>query len=291
MSLTPRDRKIVLILLPLLLLAGYWFLVLTPKREESTKVTEELTKARTERDTAQAQVGQLNAAKASFASDYQTVIRMGKAIPEAVDMPSLLVQLDRAARGTGVDIQDLKVTNPNKAAAAAPPPAPNGGAGPGAGGTGAQSPQGQAAQGAGNAVNDANARAQQGADAGGAAGATPTPSQAPGLQSVGLQYKLAGDFFDMADFFHRMKRFVLVANEQLVIRGRLLTIDKWAFVVDPEHGGIKADVTATVYLSPKAQGGVDAGASPTGPSPAPAGGNVAADPASSSPPTAAAPTP
>ena len=88
-----------------------------------------------------------------------------------------------------------------------------------------------------------------------------------------------------------MKRFVLVANEQLVIRGRLITIDKWAFTVS-ETGGIKADVSATVYLSPKAQGGVDAGASPSGPAPASGGGNVASDPASSSsPPTAAAPTP
>ena len=289
MSLTPRDRKIVMILAPLLLLAGYWFLVLAPKRAESTTVTEELTKARTERDTAQAQVGQLNAAKASFASDYQTVIRMGKAIPEVVDMPSLLVQLDRAARGTGVDIQTIKVTPPPKASGASTP-APNGGAGPGAGGAGAQSPQGQAAQGAGNAVNDANASGQQGADTANAAGASPAAaSQAPGLQSVGLTFKLGGDFFDMADYFHRMKRFVLVANEQLVIRGRLITIDKWAFTVS-EHGGIKADVSATVYLSPKAQGGVDVGASPSGPAPS-SGGNVAADPASSSPPTAAAPTP
>ena len=294
MSLTPRDRKIVMILMPLLLLAGYWFLVLSPKRAESTKVTEELTKARGERDTAQAQVGQLNAAKASFASDYQTVIRMGKAVPEVVDMPSLLVQLDRAARGTGVEIEDLKVTNPTKSGGAATPP-PSGGTGPGAGGTGAQSPQGQAAQGAGNAVNDANSKSQQNADTANAAGGSPSPAaanQAPGLQSVGLNFNLAGDFFDMADFFHRMKRFVLVANEQLVIRGRLMTIDKWAFTVDGERGAgdIEADVTATVYLSPKTQGGVDAGASPTGPAPA-AGGNVAADPAASSPPTAAAPTP
>jgi hypothetical protein len=296
MSLTPRDRKIVLVLAPLLLLAGYWFLVLAPKRAESAKVTEELTKARGERDTAQAQVGQLNAAKASFASDYQTVIRMGKAIPEVVDMPSLLVQLDRAARGTGVDIQSIKVT-PQAAPSGASTPPPTGGGGPGAGGTGAQSAQGKAAQNAGNTVNDANSKSQASADAAntpGGSGSTPAPAQAPGLSSVGLTFKLGGDFFDMADFFHRMKRFVLVANEQLVIRGRLITIDKWAFNVS-ESGGIKADVSTTVYLSPKGQGGVDAGASPTGPSPS-AGGNVASDPASqspnpSNPPTAAAPTP
>ena len=295
MSLTPRDRKIVMVLFPLILLMGYWFLVLSPKRAESTKVAEELTKARGERDTAQAQVGQLNAAKASFASDYQTVIRMGKAIPESVDMPSLLVQLDRAARGTGVDIRELKVAPVSKSSpdAAATPPA--GGSGPGAGGTGAQSPQGQAAQNAGNTVNDANAKSQAAAGSanGGAApaGGGAAPTQAPGLSSVGLTFKVDGKFFGMADFFHRMKRFVRVANDQVVVRGRLIAIDTWAFQMT--ETGFSADISATVFLSPKASGGVDVGASPSGPAPAPGGGSVAADPASqspspSTPPTAAA---
>jgi hypothetical protein len=286
MNLTARDRKIVTVLAPLLLLAGYWFLVLAPQRSESAKVETELAKARTERDTSQAQIGQLNAAKASFASDYQTVIRMGKAVPETVDMPSLLVQLDRAARGTGIDMNELVVTPPKEGEGApAAPPAPGGG-GPGAGGTGAQSGPGQAAQGAGNAVNTANGKSAANAGAAGspppAAGAAPAAPAAPGLAKVGLQFQLRGDFFDMADFFHRMKRFVRVVNEQIVVRGRLISIDTWEF--KNEDGEIQADVTASVYLSPKAEGGVSAGASPTGPAPA---GNVAANPAGT-PPTATA---
>ena len=303
MSLTDRDRKIVMILAPLVLLLGYWFVVLAPQRAESTRVADELTKSRGERDTAQAQIGQLNAAKASFASDYQTVIRMGKAVPDRVDMPSLLVQLDRAARGTGIEMNEIKVSPAaeSTAAPAAPPP-PGGGANPGAGGSGAKSMPGNAAQGAGNAVNQSNGSSQASADAanGGAApapGGAPAPAAggapaagatpAPGLESVGLQFQLRGDFFSMADFFHRMKRFVLVANEEIVIRGRLIVIDNWEFTM--EGSDFKADVGATVYLSPKAEGGVSAGASPTGPGAAP-GGNVAADPASpsSTPPTAAA---
>ncbi|HEX8051983.1 MAG TPA: type 4a pilus biogenesis protein PilO [Thermoleophilaceae bacterium] len=303
MSLTPRDRKIVLILLPIVVLLGYWFMVLAPKRAESAKATEELTKARGERDTAQAQVGQLNAAKASFASDYQTVIRMGKAVPETVDMPSLLVQLDRAARGTGIEMREIKVSPATASASAAPTSTPPGGGGtPAAGGSGAQSPMGKTAQGAGNAVNDANAKGQAaGGDpaAGGGAGAAAPGApaaggqQAPGLSSVGLQFQLRGDFFDLADFFHRMKRFVRVVNDQIVVRGRLIAIDSFSFTVD-ETGELEADVASTVYLSPKAAGGVSAGAGPTGPAAAPggAGGTVAADPASqSTPPTAAAPTP
>jgi hypothetical protein len=296
MSLTDRDRKIVLVLLPLLMLAGYWFLVLAPKREESAKVAEKLAKARGERDTAQAQVGQLNAAKASFASDYQTVIRMGKAVPETVDMPSLLVQLDRAARGTGVDMREIKVEPKTETGVSSTPP--GGGANPGAGGSGAQSSQGKAAEGAGNAVNQANEKNEQSADAGNAApaggsGGPPAAASqsAPGLSAVGLTFMLEGDFFDTADFFHRMKRFVRVVNDQVVVRGRLIAIDSFSFNID-EAGEMKAEVAATVYLSPKAQGGVDAGASPTGPQGTPPpGGNIASDPAGgaqSTPPTATA---
>jgi hypothetical protein len=286
MSLTDRDRKIVMILAPLILLIGYWFVVLAPQREKATTVEQELTKARGERDTAQAQIGQLNAAKASFASDYQTVIRMGKAIPETVDMPSLLVQLDRAARGTGINMNDIQVS-PGEQVTAPSAGTPPGGGGPGAGGTGAESMPGKAGQAAGNAVNQANGSSGAAAGAAGsppAAGGAPAGAPAPGLSTVGLKFKLVGDFFDMADFFHRMKRFVRVANEQIVVRGRLISVDNWTFKIRTD-GKVDADVGATVYLSPKAQGGVSAGASPTGPGPAPAGGSgtVAADPASSSP--------
>jgi hypothetical protein len=287
MNLTDRDRKIVLVLAPLLVVLGYWFLVLSPQRAESTKVTEELTKSRGERDTAQAQVGQLNAAKASFAGDYQTVIRMGKAVPDRVDMPSLLVQLDRSARGTGIDMDEIVVSPEIQTAAPVVAP-PTGGGGPGAGGTDAKSMPGRAAQGAGNAVNTANAQSGQAAGADpAAAGAAPAGTPAPGLSSVGLQFKLRGQFFDMADFFHRMKRFVRVVNDEIVIRGRLIAIDNWSF--KREGGRMLAEVGATVYLSPKADGGVSAGASPTGPAVTPGGGgSVASDPGASSPPTAAA---
>jgi Tfp pilus assembly protein PilO len=283
-SITARDRKIIGLLLPLVLVGVYWFFGLAPMRSEATKVSQELTEAQGKRDTAQAQVGQLNAAKRSFAGDYATVIRMGKAVPDTVDMPSLLVQLDRAARGTGVEIREITVSPQEQSGGEAP--TPPGGGGPGAGGSGAQSPMGKAAQNAGNQVNSANAKNQQNSDAAATSGsATPAPA-APGLASVGLQFKLSGDFFDMADFFHRMKRFVRVVNDDIVIRGRLLTIDTFAF--KPGQGGSKdldAQVGATVYLSPKAQGGVSAGASQGGPAPAAASGpgGIAPDPASSSP--------
>ena len=272
--ITARDRKIISILVPLLLVGCYWFLVLAPKRAESQKVTQELSKAQTARDAAEQQVTQLNAAKASFASDYAAVIRLGKAAPTTVDMPSLLLQLDRAARGTGIEIDNFKpgtvageaAANPTPNATATPP---GGGANPASSSTPAEGMPAEKAQETGSAVSSANSKEQANADQASAVGSsepTTAPTSAPGLVSVPLAFTVRGDYFGLSDFFHRMKRFVRVVNDQIVVRGRLMTVESFSFAkVDPQTKGLKADVMATIYLTPPDQG-TSAGATPAGPS-------------------------
>lgn len=288
MSLTARDKKIVMALLPLVALLGYWFLALAPKREELKKLDAEVQQQREARDAAAGGVAAAEQAKVTFASDYATVVRLGKAVPSTVDMPSLLVQLERAARGTKIDFR--RVSAGARAAAVQPaaaqaPAAPAGDAAPG--GDAAQSTPGQATEEAGEAVQGANGETagdealdtttSQPAGSGGAAPAVPA---APGLDSVPLDFSFRGRFFDLADFFHRLKRFVHLANGDVVVRGRLLTIDSVKMTVG-ENGRIEASVKATVYLAPQTEG-VTAGASPGGPAPVD-------QPASGSSPTGAAP--
>jgi Tfp pilus assembly protein PilO len=286
MTLTDRDRKILLALIPLVVIGAYWFLLLAPKREEAAKVRDDLSQAEGVRDTAQQRASQLAGAKASFGADYATVIRLGKSIPTSVDMPSLLVQLDRAARGTGIKFQDIKAGERTAAAvptAAAATPVGGNGSPAAAGAPAAQSGAGQAAQSAGNAVSNANAaNGAAGADATG----TATTGTAPGLETIPLDFEFRGSFFDMADFFHRMKRFVRVANNKIVIRGRLMTINSFTFDTSPGFPMIKAQVNATVYLAPKAQG-VDAGATPQGPT---AAGGTTAQPSGTAAPATPTPT-
>jgi hypothetical protein len=125
MSLTARDRKILMLVVPALLIVAYWFLLLAPKRAESARLGDELAEQQERRDEAVAKAGQLEAAKTSYAKDYETVVRLGKAIPSSVDMPSLIVQLDRAARGTGIRFK--KVRTGERAEAPQPPAPANGG--------------------------------------------------------------------------------------------------------------------------------------------------------------------
>ena len=54
-----------------------------------------------------------------YAKDYATVVRLGKAIPSTLDMPSLLVQLESAAKGTGIDFDSITVGERTTAAAPA----------------------------------------------------------------------------------------------------------------------------------------------------------------------------
>jgi Tfp pilus assembly protein PilO len=319
-NLSERDRKIALALLPIIVLVAYWFLLLAPKRQEASKASADLAKQTERRDNARSQAQASQGAKTDFAADYGEIVRLGKAIPSGVDMPSLMVQLDRAAEGTDIRFTRIATGERDPAAAAATPaattPAPSGGAQNTtpvqAGGETAQSAPGGAVEAANNTAQsesqNAAAASQSGVSpsdtqtstssgsglpiGGGAAtpGATPAGGSAPALDSVPLELEFVGNFFNLADFFHDVKRFVRVANQNVVVSGRLITVEGVKFSSDPElFPRIKAELKATIYLAPKSQG-TTAGATPSGPATATPGATTPASTPSStpSPPTATA---
>ena len=314
MTLTARDKKLAFVIVPIVLIVAYWFLLLAPKREAASAAATNLAKQEQRRDAAKALVEQTSAAKTDFAADYAEIVRLGKAIPAHVDMPSLIVQLDAAASGAG--IRFTKISAGERQSLAAPvdpsgaPPASAGSTPPAAaGGTPAESTPGASAE----AANEA-AAAQSGVDAStstaardgglpvgggstpaaGAEGATVATGPA-GLETVPLELEFTGHFFRLADFFHDIKRFVDVAERSVLVNGRLVTVESVDIVSDPElFPKVRANVTATVYLAPKAEGAT-AGATPQGPAattPAATGGETApSDGAPTSPAPTAAATP
>jgi Tfp pilus assembly protein PilO len=290
-SMSDRDRKIMLAIIPILVVVAYWFLLLAPKREAASQASKDLTEQTERRDNVKAQAELARGAETDFAADYAQMVRLGKAIPSGVDMPSLIVQLDSAAAGTGIRFTRIATGERDPAAAAAAPaPAPASGSTPAAdaGGEQAQSAPGSAAESANNtaqaASQQADAASQSGVAAsdtqtstssgsglpiGGGAAGTGTAGAAgtapAGLETVPLELEFVGNFFNLADFFHDIKRFVRVANKNVVVSGRLVTVEGVKFSSDPElFPKITAEIKATVYLSPKAQG-TTAGATPQGP--------------------------
>jgi Type II secretion system (T2SS), protein M len=303
-TLSDRDRRILLILIPIVVLVAYYFLLLAPKRDDLKTARDEQHSAEAARDQAVQQAAQLEHARQTFAADYAAVVRLGKAIPDTVDSPSLLVQLDRASHGTHIDFDS--VTFGARAAGAVPaapvaatqaPAQPNGNAA--AGGAPAATGLGRATESAGNTVNQANqtSTAAGGTDTTSTTSTTSTTATAgpsttaPALDTVALTFNFSGSYFDLADFFHRLKRFVYVANNQIFVRGRLLTIDTLTFApggaagsTTASTGRLTATVGATVYLSPKTEG-VTGGATPSGPAgssttttPTPAGSQTSSVP-------------
>lgn len=328
MSITDRDRKILMVIVPLLCVLAYWFLILSPKRQEAATAQEKLAEQQERRDMAEGRLSQLTAAKNSFVSDYADIVRLGKAIPASLDMPGLLVQLDEAADGTGIDFNRIAAgqrqgaPGQSTSTGASSPPAPgtgNGSQPAAAGGAPAQSTTGQNAEKAHTTAGNANASAarnesatasgvnptdaqtstgskQAGVPVGGAAGGSSPPGSpgsgspgAPGLESVPLQFEFKGSFFNLADFFHRLKRFVRVANGRIATDGRLMTIDTFKFSSDDTtFPGLKAEVSATVYLTPKAEG-TTAGATPQGPAATTRAAGPGSTPSAPTTPTAAPP--
>ena len=322
-SMSDRDRKILLAIVPVLVIVAFWFLLFSPKREEAASAKKEMTEQQQRLESARALASQAKGSKTNFAADYGEIVRLGKAIPARVDMPSLLVQLDRAAEGTGITFTRIAQGERTAPVAAAPvasvtPPADQTGSGTpatpvAAGGDAAQSAPGaatEAANGAAATSDQANAAATQsgvdpadaqtstsaggGLPVGGAAGTAGTEGTetvtSGGLETVPLELDFIGNFFNLADFFHDVKRFVRVANNNVVVNGRLVTIEGINFTSDPTiFPRIKAELTATVYLSPLGQGAT-AGATPAGPAPTttPAAAPAPAD--GTTPPATPAPT-
>jgi hypothetical protein len=270
MNMTSRDRKIILAIVPLVVVLAYWFLALGPKREEASTAGSQLSHQQQRRDKARTQVTQAESSKQTFAADYTSLVRLGKAVPTKLDMPSVLVQLESAARGTGIGFVRISAGERQAAggAAAAQPPAPPGGssANPAAaGGQTAQSAPGGAVEAAGNSVNTANGKTAKREGAGGAAIKASAASPPAGLDTQPLDLEFSGSFFHLADFFHRLKRFVRVVNDNVEVRGRLLTVEGLTFKADAENfPRLKATMQATVYLAPANQGAT-AGATPQGP--------------------------
>jgi Tfp pilus assembly protein PilO len=316
-SMSGRDRKLLFAIVPIVVLVAYWFLLLGPKRNEASTAAAVLAKQEKRRDSAKAELAQAAGAKSDFRSDYTQIVRLGKAIPSGVDMPSLLVQLEGAAKGTGIHFTKIAtgertpvVTAPAQTAGSPPPtgsgstPAPTPAAQ--AGGQPAQTAPGQAAEGANNTAAQGNAAAAQsgvdpttsttvrpgglpvGGGAPAAAGSDGSSMVASGaLETVPLELEFTGHFFKLADFFHDIKRFVHVVNEDVVVNGRLVTIDSVNYTSDPIlFPGIRAQIKATVYLSPKTQGAT-AGATPQGPAATAPPTTPAATPAPSSTPSPA----
>jgi hypothetical protein len=220
-----RDRIVVGVVACLVAVAGFWFLALKPKREEVAAAGARAAEAQTRLQAATQALASASSAKESFVTDYATVARLSKAVPDDDDAASLVFQISAAARKAGIDFRSLTVGG---SGAAAPPstPAPSTGSG-------------------------------SGSSKAGSSPAAPTTTLAPGvvagadgMNRLPFTFIFDGDYFALTRLLDLLRSFTTVKGDTVTVRGRLLTVEG----VNLEEGrkgfpNVKATITATAYLS------------------------------------------
>jgi hypothetical protein len=247
--------------------AAYWMLALSPKREEATKLSTQITTKESDLKAAEAELATYQKAQANFRANYALVARLGKAVPADDDVRSLMVQIDSAAGRSKVDFRTISM---GASAAAPPAPAPS-------------------------------ASDKSGSDQKGATATTPTPSATPpgaapvgsaGFSSMPFQFSFRGSFFSLGEFFQRLDSFVDVNGKRMDVNGRLVLLDTITLAPDPAgFPKIRAQIGATTYLLPPTEGllagatsqgpGAGSPATPGQPGQATPGGSAPASPAPS----------
>jgi Pilus assembly protein, PilO len=263
---TGRDRIVLLAVLGAVVLGAFYFLAIKPKRAEVSKLKTDVTSQQQELDSARNEVAASQNAQRQFASDYATVARLGKAVPADDDVPSLVYQIQDAAKSTDIDFREVDVAKSSGAAPA--PPAPTSGqpttSKPGEGDdkNSDSGSNGSSDSGSGGST------AGTGAPATAASAATLPPGASigsAGFPVMPFSFTFEGSFFRLSDFLRKLDRYVTPKGENVTVNGRLLTVDGIALsAAGSGFPRIKASVAATAYLVPDEQG-TFGGATPSGP--------------------------
>lgn len=255
--MSPRNRIVAGGLAIVAATAGFWFVLLAPKRTEVSAVTDKIAQAQSRRDAAVTAANQAGQARARYRGDYATVARLGKAVPGDDDVASLIYQIETIARASKIDFRAVKLSGGAGAASAAPTPP--------AAPANADAEKGEAGDPTAAPANPAAPVVVAQPPPGAVVGAA-------GLLTVPFTFTFDGDYLEFQRFLKAINGLANNENEKITVRGRLLTVDGFSLAAGPKgFPKLKALVSATAYLVPP--DGAAAGATPQSP-----GGATAAAP-------------
>jgi hypothetical protein len=105
-----RSIRILLVaVLAVVAVGGYWKLALAPKRQEAAKLEQEVAVAQAQLVQTQGLIASYQGAQKEYKANYATMVRLGKAVPTDDDTRSLMVQLDASAKRSGIDFDTLNL--------------------------------------------------------------------------------------------------------------------------------------------------------------------------------------
>jgi hypothetical protein len=116
--MTARDRGVLIGMVSLALLAAVWFMLVAPEREKASKLGTSLTAASAQLATAEAELSSARGAQTRYASAYASIVSLGKAVPPAQEVPSLIYQLDHASNQKQVEFNSIATGSAGSSGAA-----------------------------------------------------------------------------------------------------------------------------------------------------------------------------
>jgi hypothetical protein len=211
-----RSSKILIpAVLGVVVVAAFYFLALSPKRDEVAQLDTEITAKQAELDQSKATLVSYQDSKGRYEANYRTLVRMGKAVPADDDVRSLLVQLSDAADRSKVSFDAINVGASGAAPATETAAASTGALAPAPGTV---------------AVGSA------------------------GFSAMPFSFGFEGSFFRLSDFFNRLEDFVTVQNQKIDVTGRLLLVGSISVTPSQGMKQLEARVGAASYLVPKVTG-------------------------------------
>jgi type II secretory pathway pseudopilin PulG len=248
-------RPVVAILLVVAAAIAFWTLALSPKRSEADKLEAQIETLNTSVESARSELAQATAARHQFPTAYHQLVELGQAVPATDETPSLFVELETLALGSGVSFEAIQLEG----------------------------------EGEGEAAPEVATEATSTTEGSSATG-TPAAQVVPATEveasllplgaSIGtaglavMPYTLTfdGEFFGIAKFIGKVDDLVASGKATMAIDGRLITISGFSLTSGSEDeegsgGGpteLQATFNVTTYLTPPGQG-VTAGATPSAP--------------------------
>jgi Tfp pilus assembly protein PilO len=105
-----RTNLMVGAMLLVAVVAGaFWVLLLSPKREEASKLDAQVTQLEGSLAQHEGEIASAEEARGEFPTDYQHLVVLGKAVPGEDETASLLVQVNHIASDAGVRFQTLSL--------------------------------------------------------------------------------------------------------------------------------------------------------------------------------------
>jgi len=111
-------RALLVVIVAAVAVGGYWKFALAPKRQEAAALEQQVIEAQTQLGQTRATIASYRDAKGQYQANRATVVRLGKAVPADDDTRSLVVQLDAAAKRSGIDFDNVDISAGSGAATA-----------------------------------------------------------------------------------------------------------------------------------------------------------------------------